>query len=191
MAALPKPALSEQEYLEMERASEERHEYYDGEIFAMAGASMAHSRIITSISFSLFGQLRDRPCDVVSSETRVRVSATGLYTYPDLVIVCGTPQFADEHVDTLMNPTVLIEVLSPSTESYDRGKKFQQYRALSSLREYLLVAQDAYHIDHFVRDEAGIWRMGEADGPADVLHLPSIACDLPLADVYQRVPLGD
>ncbi len=190
MAALPKPALSEREYLELERASEERHEYHDGAIVPMGGANKEYGRIVTSTSFSLFGQLRTRPCDVYSNDMRVRVSATGLYTYPDLLVVCGTPHFAAEHGDTLLNPTVIIEVSSPSTEGYDRGKGFQHYRALLSLQEYLLIAQDAYDIDQFIRGTDGSWRLTEADGPTARLQLPAIGCDLALSDVYERVALG-
>lgn len=191
MAAEPKPTYSETEYLMLERASNAKHEYYDGEIFAMVGASEAHNLIVTSTVFSLYGQLRARPCRIYSSDMRVRVSATGLYTYPDLIVVCGESQFTDDTFETLANPTVIAEVLSDSTERYDRGKKFQHYRALASLCEYLLIAQDAAHIEHFVRQDDGSWRLTEADGTAATLALPMIDCALPLAEVYEKVTLPD
>lgn len=191
MAAEPKHTYTEAEYLMLERDSDVRHEYYEGEIFAMVGASEAHNLIVTSTVFSLYGQLRARPCRIYSNDMRVRVAATGLYTYPDLIVVCGESRFTDDTFETLANPTIIIEVLSDSTERYDRGKKFQHYRALASLREYLLIAQDAAHIEHFVREDEGSWRLTEATGTAAMLHLPSIDCTLPLVEVYEKVMLAD
>lgn len=191
MAAEPKRAYSESAYLMLERDSEVRHEYHAGEIFAMVGASEAHNLIVTSAVFSLYGQLRARPCRIYSTDMRVRVAATGLYTYPDLIVFCGESRFTDDTFETLANPTVIIEVLSDSIERHDRGKKFQHYRALPSLREYLLIAQDAAHIEHFVREADGSWRLTEADGLAATIHLPTIDCTLPLAEVYEKVALAD
>ncbi len=191
MVAEPNLTYTEAEYLGLERDSEVRHEYYAGEIFAMVGASEAHNLIVTSTVFSLYGQLRAHPCRVYSNDMRVRVAATGLYTYPDLIVVCGESRFADDTFETLANPTAIIEVLPDSTERYDRGKKFQHYRALASLREYLLIAQDAAHIEHFVREDADSWRLTEADGMAATIHLPAIDCTLPLAKVYEKVMLAD
>ena len=189
MAAEPHPRLSEEGYLRRERESEVRHEYLAGEIFAMVGASKDHNRIVTSTSFALYAQLRRRPCDLFANDMRVRVGISGLYAYPDLTVVCEEPLFSDEDTNTLLNPTVIIEVLSPSTEGYDRGKKFQHYRALRSLKEYLLIAQDAYHIDHFVRQGEIGWLLTEHVGPETTLHLSSIDCTLALADVYEKVDL--
>jgi len=189
MAAEPHPRLSEEEYLRLERESEVRHEYLAGEIVAMVGASKDHNRIVTSTSFALYAQLRRRPCDLFSNGMRVRVSLSGLYAYPDLTVVCGDPLFFEEDANTLLNPTVIIEVLSPSTEGYDRGKKFQHYRGLRSLKEYLLISQDTYHIDHFVRQGEIGWLLTEYDGPAATLDLASIDCTLALADVYEKVDL--
>ena len=189
MAAEPHPRLSEEEYLRLERESEVRHEYLAGEIVAMVGASKDHNRIVTSTSFALYAQLRRRPCDLFSNGMRVRVSLSGLYAYPDLTVVYGDPLFFEEDSNTLLNPTVIIEVLSPSTEGYDRGKKFQHYRGLRSLKEYLLISQDTYHIDHFVRQGEIGWLLTEYDGPAATLDLASIDCTLALADVYEKVDL--
>jgi Uma2 family endonuclease len=189
MAAEPHPRLSEEEYLRLERESEIRHEYLAGEIVAMVGASKDHNRIVTSTSFALYAQLRRRPCDLFANDMRVRVSTGGLYAYPDLTVVCGEPLFFEEDSNTLLNPTVIIEVLSPSTEGYDRGRKFQHYRGLRSLKEYLLISQDTYHIDHFVRHGEIGWLLTEYDGPATTLNLASIDCTLPLADVYEKVDI--
>lgn len=189
MAAQPRTPLSEEDYLRLEREGDLRHEYLNGEIFAMVGASKDHNRIVTSTSFALYAQLRNRPCDVFSNDMRVKVSASGLYTYPDLIITWAEPLFSDDGADTLLNPTIIIEVLSRSTEGYDRGKKFQHYRALRSLKEYLLITQDAYHIDQFVRQGEINWLLTEHDGPTATLHLPSIDCTLALADVYEKVIL--
>ncbi len=191
MAAEPKPTFTETEYLVLERNSAIRHEYYAGEIFAMVGASEAHNLIVTSTVFSLYGQLCARPCHIYSNDMRVWVAATGLYSYPDLIVVCGESRFTDDTFETLANPTVIIEVLSDSTERYDRGKKFQHYRALTSLREYLLIAQDAAHIEHFAREGDGSWRLTEAESDAAMVHLPTIGCTLSLAEVYEKVALAD
>lgn len=186
MAGQPQPRLSVEEYLEMERTSEVRHEYYDGEIFAMVGASLNHNRILTNLVVLLHPQVRKRRCEICVNDMRVHVPATGLYTYPDLVVICGKPELADEQGETLLNPTVIFEVLSESTEAYDRGQKFEHYRSLDSLMEYLLVAQDKAKIEHFVRQKDG-WLLTEAKGLDSVVSLPSIDCELRLAEVYELV----
>ncbi len=142
MSVQLKPFLSPQEYLAMERQAETKSEYYAGEVFAMAGASRKHNLIVPNLAYLLVGQLKSRSCEVYNSDMRVKVSATGLYTYPDLAVVCGKPRFDDDQEDTLLNPTVIVEVLSKSTEAYDRGEKFAMYRALESMTDYLLIAQD-------------------------------------------------
>jgi Uma2 family endonuclease len=189
MAAEPKPGLSEEEYLRLERESEVRHEYLAGEIFAMVGASRAHNLIAGNTYARLHAQLRKRPCEIYNNDMRVRVPVAKLYTYPDIIVTCGDSQFADEEFDTLLNPTTIIEVLSPSTESYDRGKKFQYYRTIRSLKEYLLVTQDAYHIDQFVRQGEINWLLTEHDGPTATVHLASIDCTLALANLYEKVDI--
>jgi Uma2 family endonuclease len=185
--ALPKKFMTPEEYLDFERASQTKHEYFAGEIFAMAGASENHNLIVMSAGANLYAQLRKRPCKAYASDMRVKTRSTVLYTYPDISVVCGEPQFEDAEVDTLLNPTVIIEVLSPSTESYDRGKKFQHYRTLESLQEYLLIAQDEPHIEHYVRQPDHQWLLSEAQGMEASLELPFIECTLALADVYEKV----
>jgi len=187
MSTQPKPRYTPEEYLALERAAEYKSEYYDGEIFAMAGASERHVSIVTNLVMALGGQLKSRPCRVYSADMRVNVSATGLYTYPDLAVVCGERHFHDKHQDTLLNPGVLIEVLSPSTEAYDRGKKFSHYRTLDSLAEYLLVSQEEPRVEHYLRQPDGDWLLHEATRLDGTVSLPTIQCELSLADVYDKV----
>ncbi|MBC7869360.1 MAG: Uma2 family endonuclease [Chitinophagaceae bacterium] len=187
MAAQPRHVWTEAEYLEFERASESRHEYYRGEIFDMAGASPAHVLIATNASGILYVQLRKRPCAVYQTDLRVKVKGGGLYTYPDIVVVCGSPEYADEKRDMIVNPTLIIEVLSSSTESYDRGEKFRGYRNLDSLQEYLLIAQDTPRIERYLRQSSNEWLLTEITGLDATLELPSIQCTLALVDVYEKV----
>jgi Uma2 family endonuclease len=187
MASEPIHRVSVEEYLALERRSETKSEYLNGEIFAMAGASRLHNRIVLNLGISLDGQLKNRGCEIFVSEMRVSIPSADLITYSDVVVSCRNPRFADEGADTLLNPTLIIEVLSPSTESYDRGKKFASYRTLSSLAEYLLLAQDQVSAEHYVKQSNGGWLLTEANRVEDVLDLPSIGCTLALRDVYDRV----
>ena len=189
MSTQPKTYLTEEEYLELERRAEFKSEYYQGEMFAMAGASLPHNVLAMNLAGLLHAQLRRRPCQVYPSDLRVRVGASGLYTYPDVSVVCGPPQLADQHADTLLNPTFIAEVLSPATEGYDRGRKFEHYRTIASLAEYLLVAQDRVHVDLYTRQQDGRWVLSEASRLDDTLELPSIECRLALADLYEKVDL--
>ena len=190
MSTQPKTFLTEEEYLELERQAEHKSEYYRGEMFAMAGASLAHNMLAMNLAALLHPQLRPGPCRVVGSDMRVRVSATGLYTYLDVSVVCGQPQLADQHADTLLNPALIAEVLSPSTEGYDRGRKFEHYRSIESLAEYLLVAQDRVHVDLYTRQPDGHWVLSEASRLEDTLELKSIGCHLALTDLYEKVDLA-
>ena len=179
--------LTPEAYLKLERASEFRHEYFQGKVREVTGASREHNLIVVNLLSSLHAQLRKRPCEVYANDMRVKVSMTGLYTYPDVVVVCGKPQLEDEHLDTLLNPTVIIEVLSDSTEDYDRGKKFAQYRRLNSLHDYLLVAQDHSHVEYYARQQDGSWRFSEAEQPQTKIALLSIDCELMLEDIYEKI----
>lgn len=181
--------VTPEEYLAAERRALDKHEYLDGEIWPMPGVSRAHSLIATNLIRRCADRLDGRPCEVHGSDLRVRVDRRGLYTYPDVSIVCGEARFADAEVDTLLNPTVLIEVLSDSTEAYDRGRKFQQYQRLDSLREYVLVAQDRIGVERFARRDDGWLVTGVLTEPGDVLRLESIDCAVPLAEIYARVEL--
>jgi Uma2 family endonuclease len=179
--------ITAEQYLAQERLAETKSEYLGGEVFAMAGASRQHNKIVVNILNALGPQLRRRPCDLYPSDMRVKVAATGLYTYPDVSVVCGELQFEDAEVDTLLNPMVIIEVLSKSTAAYDRGEKFEQYRKIPSLNEYLLIAQERCLAEHYVRQPDGRWLLSEANDLQDVIELQSIGCRLALADVYEDV----
>lgn len=190
MTAQPKQYITSEEYLAFERTSDEKHEYYAGTIYAMAGGSARHNRIAGSAYAALYAQLRQRNCNVYPSDMRVKIVQTGLYTYPDITIICGNEQYEDRKEDTLLNPTIIIEVLSPSTEKYDRGKKFQQYRSILSLREYILIAQDEYHIEQFTRQSDNRWVFSEAVGRDGKIELPAVQCILLLEEVYEKVDLA-
>lgn len=187
MTVQPKPYLTEEAYLAFEASSPIKHEYVRGTIYAMTGGTEAHNLLASNTLSALLVQVRRRPCKVYNSDQRVNVTATGLYAYPDVTVVCGQALFSDKPRKTLINPTVIIEVLSPSTERYDRGMKFKQYRMIPTLQDYLLIAQDEYHIEHYTRQEHGEWLLREAIGPAAHLTLHSIECVLTLEDVYDKV----
>jgi Uma2 family endonuclease len=189
MVAQPKATMTVEEYLAFDRASDIKHEYYGGEVFAMTGGSPEHSVITMNVGASLHAQLRRRPCIVYSSDQRVRVSQTGLFAYPDVTVVCGKAEFGTDRQDTLLNPTLIVEVLSPTTERYDRGLKSRHYRTINSLREYILIAQDAYQIEHYVRQEDGSWHLFDAIGSEAMISLSSINCTLALGDVYEKVEI--
>jgi Uma2 family endonuclease len=186
MSALPKPYLTPEQYLAMERASDTRHEYFRGEVFAMAGTKFNHGLIVWNLSRMLGNQLIDRPCFAVAESLRVKVKANGLYTYPDVVVSCEPPIFEDNTPDTLLNPNLIIEVLSESTEAYDRGKKFLLYQGLPSLQEYVLIAQEEARIELFRLTDTG-WNIQYALGLTAVATLTSINCVLPLTDVYHKI----
>ena len=187
MASQPKLLLSPEEYLSMERVATQKSEYFRGEVFAMSGASPAHVLIVSNIVAALHGQLRGGPCRVYSTDLRVKVQASGLFTYPDVIVICGEMLFDDDRKDTALNPTLIIEVLSPSTKDYDRGEKFEQYRKIPSFVEYVLVAQDHCHVEHFVKQPDGDWLLSETNCITDDVHTPSIACTLSLTDMYENV----
>ncbi len=191
MATQTKPRMTSEEYLRIERAAESKHEFLNGEMFAMSGASLAHVTIVANIVAALHGQLRATPCRVGSADLRVKVQASGLYTYPDVVVVCGAARFdAADIADTVLNPTLILEVLSESTKDYDRGGKFEHYRKLESLREYILVAQDECHVEHFVRQPDDRWLLSETNNQDDCLTLGSISSRLNVRDVYEKVDLA-
>lgn len=197
--ALPQSELifTEAEYLAFERASEERHEYLDGHIYLMAGESDEHGDISMNLSGILYAQLRDKPCRARAKDLKVRSGPRphklrypkGLFSYPDLVVICGEPQYLDTHRDVLINPQVIIEVLSDSTEAFDRGEKFRRYRAwLPTLTDYIVVAQTRPLIEHFARQENGQWVIAASVAElSDVVRIDSINCVLRLDEVYERI----
>ncbi len=188
MSAEPVARLSALEYLEIERASELKSEFLDGEMFAMTGASFAHNRIGANLLRLLGNALRSGPCQVATSDQRVKIAATGLYTYPDAVVVCGRPEFEEGRTpDTLLNPAMLVEVLSPSTEATDRGKKFEHYRAIPSLREVMFISQDQPLVEHFRRLTDDRWLLTPVAGLEASVELPTFEVRLPLAEIFERV----
>jgi Uma2 family endonuclease len=175
------------EYLAFERASEMRHEFYDGQVFAMGGSSRNHNTICLNIAIQLGPIARDKGCQLHGMDLRTKVSPEGLYTYPDLVLVCGKAVFEDAKLDTLLNPVAIFEVLSPTSEAYDRGRKFQMYMKLESLREYVLVSQDKIAVEHFVRQDSGSWLLTVLQSEEDELRLQSCGARLKVRDIYERV----
>jgi Uma2 family endonuclease len=189
MMAVDNPVhrLTEAEYLDLERRAEFRSEFLDGEMFAMAGGTSSHSLIKCNLIRALGNQLEQSPCVVYGSDMRVKVQMAGLYTYPDFSVACGRNQFEDENKDTLLDPMVIGEVLSESREAYDRGKKFEMYRRIPSLREYLLVNQFEPLIEHYVRQDGGEWLLRGVAGLQSRLALPSLGITIDLAAVYSKV----
>lgn len=187
MSSQAKAHLTAEEYLALERKAPYKSEYLKGEVFAMTGASRRHNLISLNIGAELRAQLRQHPCEVYTSDMRVKLGATGLYTYPDVVVVCGEPAFEDAEADTLLNPILLVEVLSKSTEDYDRGGKFEHYPTLPSLHEYLFVAQEKCHVVHYTRQTDHTWLLSETRNIDEHLHLACIYCDLVLSEVYAKV----
>ena len=183
----PIPRLTEAEYLGIERRAEFKSEFLDGEMFAMSGGTSSHSLIAANLIFAIKLQLKGCPCRVFTSDMRVKVQASGLYTYPDVSVLCGQGQFEDEHEDILLNPTVIVEILSDSREAYDRGQKFELYRRLPSLREYLLVSQHKPLVEQYVRQDSGVWLLGELAGLEGKLSFPSVGITIDMADVYTDV----
>ncbi len=179
--------LTEAEYLVIERKAEFKSEFFDGEMFAMAGGSLLHSLIATNLGREFGNRLQGRSCVPFNSDLRLKVEVTGLYTYPDLSVICGPLTFADDAQDTVVNPAILVEVLSDSTEAYDRGKKFEHYRHIPSLKEYLLVSQNEPRIELFIRSDAGQWLLREAAGLDASLELPSLQITVALREIYANV----
>jgi Uma2 family endonuclease len=187
MSAQPQAHLTPEQYLAIERAAETRSEYYDGRMYAMSGGSYNHVRIIGNLAFELRNALKQRACEVVTSDLRLRVSPSGLYTYPDVTVVCGEPKFADDQRDTLLNPAFIAEVLSPSTEAYDRGFKSAQYRKLESLQEYALISQAEPRVEVFRRQPGGGWLLSESAGLDATCRIDCLECRIALAEIYGKV----
>ncbi len=181
-----KTKMTPEEYLEFERASEEKHEYVDGEVYAMSGGTIEHSLISGNIVRELGAALRHQPCVVLTSDMRLKVEATGNYFYPDASVVCGGAALADGKRDNLLNPQVIFEVLSRSSEEYDRGKKFAEYRTIPSLSDYVLVSQTEMKVEHFRRQPDGQWRITVL-GAGEQLALDSIGCEISVDELYLKV----
>lgn len=192
MSALPKAKLiyTPEEYLEFERSSDERHEFWDGYLFQMAGESLSHSRICVNLTRETSFGLLGKSCEALSPNMKVRTSTASLFSYPDLTIVCGEPQFHDRKKDVVINPRMIFEVLSPSTERYDRGKKFQRYKlGNETLADYILIAQETVLVEHFHKDRNGKWIYENYSELNDVLRLAEIEIEISLEKLYDRVKL--
>lgn len=174
------------EYLEIDRASDHRNEFVNGRIYAMTGTSIPHNVIVNNISGELRSRLRGRPCRAFTENVRLKVSESGMYTYPDVMALCGERELEDSHRDILLNPMVIFEVLSPSTEAYDRGEKFEHYTLLPSLREYVLVSQDHVRIEKFVR-QGEQWVFTALNDPEGVLRIEALDCEIPVSEIYLDV----
>jgi Uma2 family endonuclease len=186
-AVAKKPRISAEEYLRLERAAEFKSEFYNGEIIAMAGASRFHNRVKENLAIEIGSQLKKGPCQSFSSETKVNVDQTGNYFYPDILIVCGNAEYQDGNLDVLLNPTVVIEVLSPSTENFDRGMKMLNYQRVPSLREYLVVYQDQPLIQHYAKQADDTWVQTRFEGMSATLKLLEGKAAIPFEDIYNRI----
>lgn len=189
MSTQAHPRLTPDEYLKLEREAEFKSEYLNGHILAMSGGSRRHDLIAINVVASLHSQLRERDCEVHGSDMRIKGAATGLYAYPDVSVVCGEAAFEDDRQDVLLNPNLLIEVLSDSTEAYDRGEKSEHYRQIESLGEYLLISQGKMHLERYRRQPEGHWQMTEFRSGGDAVRLACIDCQLLLSEIYAKVRL--
>ena len=190
MSALPKLHFTPEEYLTLEDAAEHRSEYVYGEIFAMAGTQLVHNRIVGNIQAGLRLRLQGRDCDAFFTDVRLRAAEGNMYTYPDVMALCGTPKTDErgkEGLPSLLNPQAIFEVLSPSTEAFDRGEKFRGYRRIETLTDYVLVSSDRTRVEQHIRQPSGVWTREEWTSPAGVLTLLSLDCELPLTEIYERV----
>jgi Uma2 family endonuclease len=185
MSALRKPMLTVEEYFRLEEAAKTKSEYYRGEMFAMAGASYHHCKITFNIAFRMRLALQGKPCQPLLSELRVEVTSKGLYTYPDVVVVCGDPEFSQKNQQTIVNPSVIVEVLSETTEKYDRGEKFQSYQLIESLKEYVLIGQSGAVAEVFTRQADGTWSYRSFIGLETELEFNSLQIKIPLREVYE------
>lgn len=191
MSAIPKKRrLSVEEYLAIESNAETKSEFFDGQIFAMAGASRIHNEVKENLCIELGSRLKGSTCRTYSSDQRVCVKRTGLRTYPDLIVVCGKPEMDDIDPNAILNPRVIIEILSPATADYDRGAKFGHYQQIPSLQEVLFVSPDRMQIEHYTRGQDDIWNLTTLDDPTAALTLASVSASVPIADIYRDVEIS-
>jgi Uma2 family endonuclease len=189
MSAIAKRRYTLAEYLELEKHTDERYAYFDGEVVAMSGASLRHNRIVRNLIRAIDASLEGKPCEVLPAAMRIKVPKALPYRYADLVVVCGEPIIEDmQGLEILVNPLVIIEVFSASTEAYDRGIKFSEYQSIASFQEYVLIAQDRPHITHYVRQEGGQWLRSDLQGVAEHLRLRALDCAIPVAEISRQVP---
>lgn len=187
MSALLKPRTTTAEYLKIDRQSEFKNEYFDGQIFMMAGASSNHNLIVTSLVSALYTQMRGKGCSIYGSDMRVKVEETDSYAYPDLSLVCGTPRYEDSQPETLLNPKVIFEILSPSTERRDRVTKMRHYRAIESMTDYVLISQTAVLAEHYSNGAGDEWLRADLIGPGATLSISSLECEIALDEIFEQV----
>jgi Uma2 family endonuclease len=183
MASLPDAPLTEEQYLRIEREAECKSEFHDGRMYAMAGASPNHALLTVGMISQLYRQMPSG-CRVFSSDLRIKVAPTGLYTYPDCSVICGDLQYSGDQKDVVLNPLLIVEVLSPSTEAYDRGKKFESYRIIESFREYLLIHQDRRHVEHYSKQDDGSWVLREHSGVEGSVSIARLGATISLGELY-------
>jgi len=186
MSSQPKLRYSVEEYLALDCEADYKSEYVASEIFAMGGASPKHVLITGNTAGELRNRLRDTNCQVYSADLRIQAEKGDAYHYPDIAVVCGKPEYMEGRKDTVSNPLIIVEVLSPATRSYDRGDKFASYRRIATLREYILIAQEACHVEHFVRTEGG-WEFTEIEDCQGNLIVPTLGIAIPLTEIYAKV----
>ncbi len=186
-----KKYISADEYLRWEREAKEKSEFHNGEVFALAGASFVHNQIVGNVLAELKTFLKGKPCDIFPSDLRLNIPEYNVYAYPDLMIICGKPEFADQHTDTIKNPTVIFEVLSQSTADYDRGTKFMYYRSLPSLKNYIIIETAAPKVEFYHRNEANHWELTDLSVADGVVEIPAIQYHLPFDEIYRDVEFGE
>ena len=192
MAAVPKERFNIEEYIEFDKNSEERWEYFDGVVVSMSGGTLIHNRISTNLVAGLRGKALEKGCEVLAGDMRIKVPKAPPYRYADIVVVCGPPVIEQiQGLDVLVNPRLIVEILSSSTEAYDRGKKFVSYKSIESFEEYLLVAQDRPYITHYLRQPDGSWSRTDVEGLDNEIELSSISCKLSLREIYELVEFPD
>ncbi len=187
MGILPLKYITELEYLEQEILSLEKHEYFEGEIFAMSGASIPHNKIFSNLFLSVGNKLKGKPCQPYGSDLRIHIPKNSLFTYPDLSIICGDIETSENSFDTVTNPTVLFEILSPSTRNYDLGQKFELYRQIDSLKEYILIDSESVKILKYVRNNDNTWLLSEKNQITDILKINTLEIELTIFDIYDNV----
>jgi len=187
MTALASPIYSFKDYLAIERELDTRNEYIGGQVYAMTGAKENHNLIVVNLAAELRARFKQRPCRVFANDMKVRIDLADASTYPDVLALCGEREFHDQRKDIICNPSLIVEVLSPSTEAHDRGDKFALYRRLPSLRDYLLISQDRMAAELYTRQADGRWLMSEFDHEEQVIRLDSVDCEVPMAEVYDKV----
>ena len=190
MASLPNPPLTENEYLRLERQAEAKSEFHNGQLFAIAGGSLNHSLLANSIGALLRDQVPPG-CRVFNADLRIKIPASNTYTYADCSVICGEPEFSGDQQDTVLNPVLIVEVLSPSTEGYDRAKKFELYRTVASFREYLLVHQDRRRVEHYSRQDDGSWLLREYSGAGARVNIAMFGAHISLSDLYASAINGE